>query len=175
MQSFTSSHQHSSNAKNSTSLPDSNGNPFDAFATQSRSNHGTSAPESNNSSYVSVHRSRISDEPSSFHLSSSRSSEYDQPSSTFATATSITLRQPSGSNPSYSSHQSVHSTMNNSNHCPESLSMHTHIQVYEHDTTFTSSNPSSHHASIPTRIITSSNRFDYHDDTLLERIVNTQR
>ena len=64
--------------------------------------------------------------------------------------------------------------MNNSYHRPESLSMLHHNPMYEHNSTFTSSNQASNHNSIPSRIVTSQHRHDYHD-TLLEKIASTQK
>ena len=184
------SHSHSSNAPSdrSSSNPESNGNPFDAFDTQSRSNHGNPDHHSGSSNsndfthdFVSVHGSHLSGDsyPSSSQRSSNRSSESDpitnsHMSTTFATANtnSIPLHQPSGSGNSYSSHSAT--SMNNSYHRPESLSMLHHNPMYEHNSTFTSSNQASNHNSIPSRIVTSQHRHDYHD-TLLEKIASTQK
>ena len=49
-----------------------------------------------------------------------------------------------------------------------------HNPIYEHNSTFTSSNQASNHHSIPSQIITSQRRHDYHD-TLLEKIASIQK
>ena len=191
MPSFPLSHQHSSNvcSENSTSLPASNGNPFDTFGTQSCSQNGTSDHHSGTNSstdfqhdFCSVHGSQASDQPASSHCSSSRSSGSETYlNSNMSNTNSIPLHQPSGSAGStYPSHD----MRSSSYHRPESLSMLNLQPMYEHDSTFTSSHQpstpitSSHqpstHQSIPSRIVTSKkHRYEYHD-TLLEKISNTQ-
>ena len=154
------SHQHTSSnvpSDHSSSNPESTRNPFDAFHTQSRSNHGTSDHHSgsNNSNdfshdFVSVHGSQLSDQPSSSQPSSSRSSESDpymnsHMSTTFATANtnSIPLHQPSGSGNSYSSHSATSMHNSNSYHRLESLSM------LNHQPQCTSTTPLSHPSTNP--------------------------
>ena len=116
--------------------------------------------------FVSVHHgSNLSDHPSPSQQSSSRSSESKDPftnsniSTTFAMANTNSipaLHQPSGSCSSGNSYSSSHSatSMNNSYHHPESLSMLHHNPIHEHNSTFTSSKQASNHHSIPSRIIT---------------------
>ena len=148
--------------ENSKSLTASNGNPFDTFGTQSRSQNDTSDHHSGTTSstdfhhnFSSVHGSQTSDQLSSLHRSSSKSSGFDSHlnsnmSTTFATTAnnttnSIPLHQPSGSGSTYPSHD----MRSSSYHRSESLSILNLQPMYEHDSTFTSSHqPWLFHSSI---------------------------